>query len=151
MKRALWTFIGMFLSYCLWAIFFGPVKYDVVVLNTSGKSLDGLAVRFDRFHFPFGVLAAHRGDATFGAHAGPWPEVVEIVWVEAGAPVNVFENDLFEEGSKHVFRAKLIVPARLHARERENLQLVIDFKDGGVHVFPRVRGDLRHGLNYRYE
>jgi hypothetical protein len=137
MKKTLFVLLVLFLSYKIWAVFFGPVMFDVVVLNTSETSLSRVKLTFERFNFRFGIVVAKRGDKTYGMQMGPWPKTLTATWIVEGHP-------------EREFRQELIVPEQLHAGRKEVLDLVVEFQDDGPRAYPRVREDTLE-LRYRYK
>lgn len=138
MKKAIWAVLALALTYFIWGALFGPIMFDVVVLNTSETSLDRVTLKFEQFDFRFGILSSQRGDKTYGMQISRWPSTLKATWIVDGHPEKVLTQEL-------------IVPKRLHAGRKEKLDLVVEFADAGVRVYPRVREDLAHGLNYRYK
>jgi hypothetical protein len=137
MKKTLFVFLALLLSYKIWAVFFGPVMFDVVVSNSGKLGLNRVALKFERFNFRFGILP-NGANATYGMQMGPWPKSLTATWIVEGHPEKEFSQELN-------------VPERLHAGRKEVLELVVEFKDDGPHAYPRVLEDLDHGLSCRYK
>jgi hypothetical protein len=137
-KKIALVFLALVLAYKIWAVLFGPVMFNVVVLNTGETPLNRVALKFERFNFRFGIMPKAKGDATYGMQMGPWPKTLTATWIIEGHPEKEFSQEL-------------IVPERLHAGRKEVLDLVVEFQDDGPHAYPRVLEDLDHGLSYRYK
>lgn len=138
MKLTLMVTLTLVLGYCAWGALFGPVMFDIVVLNTGKNSLDKVELEFERFEFRFGILPERWGSATYGMYIGPWPSKLTVSWIDDGDPGRIYIQEL-------------VVPGRLDTSWKESLEMVIEFKDSGPRVYARVQEEAGHGLRYRYE
>lgn len=59
--------------------------FDVVVSNTSGRSLRDAQVSFEGLAHPHGGTLVRRGERRKPAHHGPWPETARASWRDAAA------------------------------------------------------------------
>ena len=59
--------------------------FDVVVSNTSGRSLRDAQVIFEGLAQPHGGTLVRRGERRKPAHHGPWPRTAKVSWRNANA------------------------------------------------------------------
>lgn len=117
------------------------VDFDVVLLKREGEPVHDVRVHFEDFRFRFGDLeerASEVGQRKFLMQYGSWPKEVDVTWKERGR-------------ESAVVKSVLPVPPRLSVGRNEQLELVIEFDEGGPVVYPRVKESFeKKGLSYRY-
>lgn len=118
------------------------LDFDVVLLNREGQPVHDVRVHFEDFRFRFGDLEKRPGELgqrKFLMQYGPWPTEVNVTWREGGR-------------ESAVVRSVIPVPPGLSVGRNEQLELVIEFKEGGPVAYPRVKESFdEKGLSYRYK
>jgi hypothetical protein len=103
------------------------LDFDIVVANTSGKSLRGVEVTFPGMEPARGGVMVPRAWKRLGTHHGPWPQTAQVSWrmghQQAGEPPNA--------GPVMI----PALPASLQPGERPELRFEFD----GEKVVPALR------------